>query len=202
MKLGPQYKICKRLGSAVFEKCQTQKFLVSEARSQKAGKFLSRGGSDYRKQLIEKQKARFAYGITETQLKRYAKEASEAGGNIVESLLGKLEGRLDNVVYRLGLTSTRRAARQLVAHGHITLNGKRVTSPAHLTHVGDVVGVREGSRSSVLFQGLDEKYKEYRVPQWLAFESKKFEGKRTGTPTAGTTDINANLAAVFEFYSR
>lgn len=205
MKTGPQYKICKRLGSAIFEKCQTQKFLVSEARSAKAGKFSTGrgGGSEYRKQLIEKQKARFAYGLQETQLKRYVKEAATTeSGTPVDALIERLEGRLDNTVYRLGLAGTRRLARQLVSHGHLTVNGKKITIPSHKTRVGDLISVREGSRGSVLFANIEERLKDYRQPQWLAFEAKKLEGKRTGTPAQGSVDINANLAAVFEFYSR
>ena len=205
MKTGPRYKICKRLGSAIFEKCQTQKFLVSEARSQKAGKFGTGrgGGSEFRKQLIEKQKARFAYGLQEGQLKRYVKEAAATEvGSAVDALIEKLEGRLDNAVYRMGLAGTRRLARQMVSHGHITVNGKKITVPSHKTRIGDVISVREGSRKSVLFTNVEERLKEYRAPQWLAFEPKKLEGKRTGTPTVGLVDINANLAAVFEFYSR
>jgi small subunit ribosomal protein S4 len=205
MILGPKYKICKRLGSAIFEKCQTQKFLVSEARSAKTGRYGGGrgGGSDFRRQLIEKQKARLAYGIGERQLKRYVNEANIVSGKTpVESLIGKLEERLDNVVYRLGLASTRRLGRQLVSHGHITVNGRKVTVPSYQTKIGDKIAVREGSRSSVLFQNVPERLKEYRHPQWLSFDTGKLEAVRTGTPAAQGTDINANLSSVFEFYSR
>lgn len=205
MKIGPRYKICKRLGSAIFEKCQTQKYLVSEARSAKTGKYGGGrgGGSDFRRQLIEKQKARLAYGIGESQLKRYVKESTGLQGkNPIDVLIGKLEERLDNVVYRLGLAHTRRLARQLVSHGHITVNGRKVTIPSYHTSMGDVIAVREGSRKSVLFQNVGERLREYRSPQWLDFDREKLTAKRTGTPVASGTDVNANLASVFEFYSR
>ena len=205
MKLGPRYKICKRLGSAIFEKCQTQKYLVSEARSAKTGKYGGGrgGGSDFRRQLIEKQKARLAYGIGETQLKRYVKESSSVKGKSpVDALIGKLEQRLDNVVYRLGLAHTRRLARQMVSHGHITVNGRKVTIPSYETAMGDKIGVREGSQKSPLFQNVPERLKEYRSPLWLDFDREKLVAVRTGVPVAEGTDVNANLASVFEFYSR
>lgn len=205
MKLGPRYKICKRLGSPVFEKCQTQKYLVSEARSARTGRYGGGrgGGSDYRRQLIEKQKARLAYGIGESQLKRYVKESTGTGGKSpVDALIEKLELRLDNVVYRLGLAHTRRLARQLVSHGHITVNGRKVTIPSYQTHMKDVIAVRDGSRKSVLFANVPERLKEYRTPQWLQFDREKLSAVRTGAPTAEGTDVSANLASVFEFYSR
>lgn len=201
MLIGPKYKICKRLGGAIFEKCQTQKYVISEARSQKGKR--QKPGSDYKRQLIEKQRARFAYGITESKLKSYAEEAIErSSDNPTLGLLSLLECRLDNVVYRMGLAGTRRMARQLVAHGHILVNGKRIMSPSHQTRVGDLIGVREGSKGSPLFTMLVEKNKDYRAPAWVTVDFAALSGTRTGSPATEGTDILANLSAVFEFYSR
>src|SRR3989344_9636802 len=114
MIIGPKYKICKRLGASVFEKCQTQKFQLAEAnkpRKQSRGK---RGGSDFGAQLLEKQKARFTYGLSESQFSRYVHEAMERKGkDSALGLLARLESRLDNVIYRSGFVKTRRAARQM-----------------------------------------------------------------------------------------
>src|SRR5271156_1843234 len=121
MQVGPKYKICKRLGASVFEKCQTQKFQLAEARAPRRTSRPKRGGgSDFGAQLLEKQKARFTYGLTESQFSRYVHEAMEKkGSESTTGLMVRLESRLDNVVFRAGFVKTRRAARQLVSHGHI-----------------------------------------------------------------------------------
>src|SRR6185369_3834843 len=112
MLLGPKYKICKRLGASVFEKCQTQKFQLAEARAPRKTKG-RRGGRDFGLQLLEKQKARFTYGLTEGQFSRYVNESMEGRTNSAQALLNRLESRLDKVVYRAGFVKTRRAARQM-----------------------------------------------------------------------------------------
>src|SRR6185503_19359046 len=117
MIIGPKYKICKRLGASVFEKCQTQKFQISEARNPRITRS-KRTGGDFAAQLLEKQKARFTYGLSESQFARYVQEAIEKRGkDSIAGLMTRLESRLDNVVFRAGLVKTRRAARQLVSHG-------------------------------------------------------------------------------------
>ena len=124
MIIGPKFKIAKRLGAQIFEKTQTQKFALSEARrGQRQGR--RRGNiSDYKRQLIEKQKLRFTYGISEKQLRRYINEATSKSHQPIALLMSRLESRLDNVVYRLGLAKTRQFARQMVSHGHILVNEK------------------------------------------------------------------------------
>ena len=197
-----KYKICRRLGP-VYEKCQTQKFLLSEAR--RGGK----GGagkkpkalSEYGTQLIEKQKIRYSYGITERQLGNYIKQGTKShASQAPQHIFEMLEQRLDNVVYRLGLAPMRTLARQMVAHGHITLNGKKMRVPAAQVKVGDVIGIREGSRKSPLFQDLPKKLKNYSTPTWLTFDAEKGEGKVTGKPKNSEGFININT--VLEFYSR
>ena len=203
MKVGPKYKICKRLGASVFEKCQTQRFQVAEARSpRKTSRGGARGGSDFGAQLLEKQKARFTYGLSERQFSRYAKEAMEEPGSSAQGLLSRLESRLDNAVYRAGFVSTRRAARQLVSHGHVTVNGRRMTIPSHQIEKGDVVAIREGSRTSPLFAGRAEKVAEIRTPAWMTLEDSGFAVKVIAEPGAAASEVAFDPAVIIQFYSR
>ena len=206
MKIGPKYKIAKRLGAAIFEKTQTAKFELSVARAANNAKRSARRpgqASDYKRQLIEKQKMRFTYGITETQLRRYVDEAIAKKGHLpVAMLIERLECRLDNTVYRLGLAKTRQFARQMVSHGHIIVNGKRLNIPSHKMKVGDIVTVREGSKSSVMFTELAEKHEAIGVPTWLVFDAKKLQGEVKGVPVYNPTATLFDPEQVMEFYSR
>jgi len=201
MKIGPKYKIAKRLGAPIFEKTQTQKFAVSSARSAGAKKNTRPGAmSDYKRQLIEKQKMRFTYGLTEKQLRKYIDEAQTKSNQPVQLLIHKLESRLDNVAYRLGLAPTRRAARQMASHGHLVVNGHKSTIPSQQVRIGDIITVREGSKSSVMFADLAEKNSV--VPSWLKFDINKLEGKVEALPTYEPTETLFDPEQVFEFYSR
>lgn len=201
MKIGPKYKIAKRLGAAIFEKTQTEKFALSQAR---AGRKFKRGGqaSDYKKQLIEKQKMRFTYGITEKQLRRYIDEAISKSNQPITILMERLESRLDNTVYRLGLAKTRRFARQIVSHGHIFVNGKRLSIPSHKVKVGDVITVREGSKQSGLFVSIAETHESASVPAWLSMDIKKLVAAVTGLPVYNPAETLFDPEQVMEFYSR
>jgi len=202
MKLGPKYKIAKRLGASVFEKTQTQKFAIAAERSaqNKKGK---RGGSEFGRQLIEKQKVRLSYGLTEGQFANYVKEAMEATDTTPVDLLHRvLELRLDNIVYRLGLASTRRAARQMVSHGHITVNGIKTTIPSRRVRTTDRIAVREGSKSAALFAGFSDKFMERPLPSWLSWNPKSMEGGITALPNAESAHTAGDLVSVLSFYSR
>lgn len=203
MKIGPKYKIAKRLGAPIFEKTQTAKFALSAARKG-AAKTGKRPGqmSDFKRQLIEKQKMRFTYGITEKQLRRYVDESLAKSHQPMALLMERLESRLDNVVYRLGLAKTRRFARQVVSHGHILVNGKRYTVPSHEVRVGDVVSVREGSRQTGIFAPLNETYDGLGVPAWLSFDIKKMQGEIKGAPLSQPTERLFDVEQVLEYYSR
>ena len=202
MKQAQKYKICRRLGPGVFEKCQTAKFVASEARHAKGLKNKRpQALSGYALQFVEKQKVRFMYGISEKQFGNYINEAvSRHGTPSNESLFEFLESRLDNVVYRMGLASTRRLARQLVSHGHILLNGKKTTVASSRTHVGSKISVREGSKKSPLFADMATKLKDYNTPNWLKFNTETLSGTVEGKPKMedGYLDLNT----VLEFYSR
>lgn len=202
MKIGPKFKIAKRLGAPIFEKTQTQKFALSESKQGRTTKRKPGQQSDYKRQLIEKQKMRFTYGITEKQLRRYVDDALLKSEQPVLNLVTRLESRLDNVVYRLGLTKTRRFARQVVSHGHILVNGKKMTIPSHKIKVGDVITVREGSKQSGIFLNLAETHEAAGVPSWLSIDIKKLEGKSTGMPSYNPTETLFDPEQVFEFYSR
>jgi small subunit ribosomal protein S4 len=197
-----KYKIAKRLGAAVFEKTQTQKFALSEARAA-ASKRRGRGGSDYGRQMLEKQKVRYTYGLSEKQLSNYA-EAAFAEKHPPESLHKSLETRADNVVYRAGFLPTRRAGRQAVSHGHITVNGKRITTPSYALKKGDVVAVREGSRRSPLFAGLTEAKEENTrsIPQWLKVDMSLMQAEVVSAPQYNQAEVGLDYPTVFEFYSR
>jgi small subunit ribosomal protein S4 len=203
MIIGPKYKIAKRLGAPVFEKTQTQKFAISEARTvvrKKTGR--PGGASDYKKQHIEKQKMRFVYGVSEKQLRRYVDEAFQRNVQPIQDLVGRLESRLDNVVNRLGLAKTRRLARQMVSHGHILVNGRRLNIPSHKVKIGDVISVREASKQSPLFSTIHESLDDYRAPAWLTLDAKKMEGTMKSAPTYEPTECLFDPQQVLEFYSR
>ncbi|HEY4521170.1 MAG TPA: 30S ribosomal protein S4 [Candidatus Paceibacterota bacterium] len=196
-----KYKIAKRLGAGVFDQTQTQKFSLSEARA-KAKPRGRRGGSDYGRQLIEKQRVRYTYGLSEKHLSNYVEKAMHAQ-NPSAALHKMLEMRADNVVYRADLASTRRAARQIVSHGHILINGRRTTVPSQMIRKDDVVTIREGSRVSPLFAGLSERQPEERrsVPNWLETDTSLLNSKVVGEPAYTGTE-GLDYATVFEFYSR
>ena len=204
MLIGPKYKICKRLGSSVFEKCQTQKYQLAEANAPRRTSRPKRGGgSDFGAQLLEKQKARFTYGLSESQFSRYVHEAMEKTG--VDSTLGlmqRLEARLDNVVFRAGLVKTRRAARQLVSHAHVTVNGKRLSIPSHKVSIGDVISIREGSKQSPLFANRKEAALEAKVPSWMSLSADGLSVTISAQPMVGTTEAPFNPATIIQFYSR
>ncbi len=192
--------MCRRLGPGVFEKCQTQKYTQSEMKKSKSGK-RPKQLSDYGRQLIEKQKVRFSYGLSERQLSNYvAKAATVKGMPVSDKLFELLETRLDNVVYRLGYAPTRRMARQLVSHGHFTVGGTKVTIPSLAVRVGDVVAVREGSRTSVVFADMSKKTESHTWPAWLKFTPAALSAEVVAKPKNDEQFLQ--LETVLEFYSR
>ncbi len=159
--------------------------------------------SEYALQLAEKQKVKFVYGIMEKQFHAYYEKAAKMPGKTGENLLTLVERRLDNVVYRLGFAMTRREARQLVNHGHFTVNGKRVNIPSYLIHVGDVVEVAEKSRSSVKFTRLTgEDAVVVLVPQWLEREKNTLKGTVAKMPAREDIDLPIEEHLIVELYSK
>jgi len=204
MKTGPRYKIAKRLGASVFEKAQTQKFALSADRSAK-NKRRGRGRqSEYSKQMLEKQKVRVTYGVQERQFRNYVRKAltSKHDAKPIDHLHELLELRLDNVVWRLGLAKTRRGARQMVAHGHVTVNGKKSRVPSQALHSGDKIAVREGSKEHGGLEGFGERFLDLKLPSWLSWDPKKMEGSVKERPTMASADPAGDLVAVLSFYTR
>jgi small subunit ribosomal protein S4 len=203
MKTGPKYKIARRLGPTVFEKTQSQKFAISAEKKAGNKKGRPRGASEFGKQLLEKQKVRMTYGLSEKQFANYVNAAMEEhGANPSESLHRMLELRLDSIVYRLGLAKTRRFARQMVSHGHITVNGKKTTIPSQRIHAGDVVAVRDGSKSSAMYEGFAERFAERPLASWLKWDAKDMKGGVQDMPSMASADPAGDLGAVLSFYSR
>jgi len=201
MKIGPRYKIARRLGGSVFDKTQSQKFALRSTKKDSVKK--KKTGSDFSLQLIEKQKARFTYGLTERQFKNMVFTVLKKKGlNMNESLVQALEVRLDNVVYRIGFAKSRQAARQLVSHGHIDVNGKRVTIPSYKVSIGDVITIRERSKKKVVFNDLNEKMKDIRVPSWISFDLEKKIAKIQGLPKILANELSFDVSSIFEYYSR
>ena len=159
--------------------------------------------SEYAMQLTEKQKVKFVYGMQEKQFRAYYEKASRMQGKTGENLLVLCERRLDNVVYRLGFAKTRREARQLTTHGHFTVNGQRVDVPSFLVKAGDVIEVREKSRSSVKFKGLlGEDAPMVNVPKWLDHAKNTLQGTVVALPTREDIDFPVEEHLIVELYSK
>ena len=158
--------------------------------------------SEYALQLKEKQKAKFIYGVLERQFRNYYYKAKKISGVTGENLLILLERRLDNVVFRLGFSNTRRQARQFVTHGHITVNGKRVDIPSALVKVGDVVEVCEKSQSKEVFKILKETNNALSAPAWLESDQANLKGSVVRFPNRTEIDVPINEQAIVELYSR
>ena len=196
----PKFKICRRLGPGVYDKCQTAKFSTSSGPIKKTGP-RPKALSEYGKALVGRQKIRFSDGLTERQLSNYVANAMKAkGAGATDKLYERLEARLDNVVYRMGLAGSRANARQMVSHGHFMVNGHKVTIPSYEVKSGDVIQIREGSKAKKLFENLADRLKEYNPPAWLSFSGEKMEGLVKDKPKNIETFLDLNT--VLEFYSR
>ena len=158
--------------------------------------------SEYGVQLTEKQKVKFIYGVLEKQFRKYYVMATKKSGITGEMLLQILETRLDNVVFRLGLANTRREARQIVNHGHILVNGKKVNIPSYLIKQGDVVTVREKSRDSVRMKEIVEVNASRLVPKWLDMDKNTLTGKVVALPARDDIDYEVEEHLIVELYSK
>lgn len=191
----PILKRCRSLGLA-------PQFLGVNKESKRQPKRQNRKKSEYGIQLTEKQKAKFIYGVLERQFRGYYDKAKKMEGIAGENLLILLERRIDNVVYRLGLASTRRQARQIVRHGHIAVNGKRLDIPSALVYAGDVISVMENSRSKEYFKGMDEKMAAQTSPAWLVQDTTILGGKVDRYPTREEIDVPIEEQLIIELYSK
>ncbi|MBQ3124012.1 MAG: 30S ribosomal protein S4 [Clostridia bacterium] len=158
--------------------------------------------SEYGIQLNEKQKVKFIYGLLEKQFKKYYVMATKQSGITGQNLLQILESRLDNVVFRLGLANTRREARQIVNHGHILVNGNKVDIPSYLVKAGDVVAVREKSKSSVRIKEIVEANEKRIIPKWLSMDKNKLEGRVLQLSDREDIDYDVQEHLIVELYSK
>lgn len=204
MKVGPKYKIARRLGAQVFEKTQGKKYAIREAnKNGKMGKGGNRPKTDYAVQRLEKQKVRFTYVVSERQFKNYMNEVfNSASAKPEEKLWTLLESRLDNAVLRGGLAHTRFLARQLVSHGHIAVNGVKTNVPSYRLKKGDVISVREGSKDKTPFQNIVEKTKDTTIPTWLKLDPEKKQINVVALPVYNPVEVPFSLTSVLEYYKR
>ncbi|GAA0380033.1 30S ribosomal protein S4 [Bacillus horti] len=195
---GPTWKLSRRLGISL---SGTGKELAKRPYAPgQHGPTQRKKLSEYGVQLQEKQKLRHMYGVNERQFRRIFDDAGKMSGIVGENFLILLESRLDNLVYRLGLGRTRRAARQLVNHGHVTVNGKKVDIPSYRVKLGDVIGIREKSRNlDVVKDALEAR--NY-LPDYLTFDDNALEGKFTRTPERSELPAEITESLIVEFYSR
>lgn len=205
---GSVCRLCRREGTKLFlkgDRCYSAKCAISKRPTPPGmhGQARARKMSEYGMQLREKQKVRRTYGVLETQFRRTFDKAARVKGVTGDNLLALLERRLDNVVYRLGLASSRAQARQFVRHSHITVNGKKVNIPSFLVKPGDVVEVAEKSRSSVKFKRLTgEDAIMVTLPQWLEREKNTLKGTVTKMPAREDIDMPIEEHLIVELYSK
>jgi len=202
-------RLCRSEGEKLFlkgDRCFSPKCAI-ERRSYPPGVHgrqnqFKRKESDYANQLREKQKVRRLYGIFERQFRRYFRQAQRQKGLTGVNLLLLLESRLDNVIYRLGLASSRAQARQLISHDHFEVNGRKTNVSSFVVSEGDTISVRESSRKTPYFKEVAKGLDEGRVPGWLRLSAKDLSGTVVNAPTREDVDVTLNEQLIVEFYSR
>lgn len=202
-------KICRRQGEKLFlkgERCYSAKCAIVRkpyAPGIHGNKKRRRGLSEYGQQLQEKQRVRFLYGVSESQFRGYVEKAlASHSGDAIHKLLEQLESRLDNVVFRLGFSVSRSVARQLVSHGHILVNGKRVRVPSYHVRQGNIITIAPVSQTNGAFRNLDTTLKKYTPPEWLMVVPESREGSITSLPKVDDMVRSHNIKSIIEYYSR
>ncbi|MFH1387719.1 MAG: 30S ribosomal protein S4 [Patescibacteria group bacterium] len=200
-------KKCRRANQKLFikgDRCSTQKCaMVKRPYIPGAhGKSRRKRFSEYGSQLAEKQKIRYTYGISEKQFKKYFKEVIDQKENKGDFLVKKLESRLDNVVFRLGWAKSRGSARQIVSHGHILVNNRKVNISSYQVKKDDVIKLKEKSKKLVLFKELKTFLKKNKTPDWLSLDAQKIEGTIKGNPDFKDLEQVGEVNMIIEYYSR
>lgn len=183
-------------------KCSFERRSYPPGQHGRENQFRRGRASDYLLQLREKQKARRIYGVMERQFSTYFSKASQQVGVTGTNLLVMLERRLDNVIYRLGLADSRAQARQLVAHGHIMLNGRKTTAPSALVAPGDAITIRPESRQNAYFKILRQEFDDRRIPGWLSVDAGSLSANVLQLPARDDIDVSLNEQLIVEYYSR
>jgi small subunit ribosomal protein S4 len=204
---GPVCRLCRREGMKLFlkgERCYTEKCAIEKRNMPPGqhGKLRKAKIVGYGLQLREKQKVKRIYGVLENQFRRYFEVADRTRGITGETLLQLLERRLDNVLYRLGLATSRAQARQLARHGHFTVNGRKVDIPSYSVKPGDVIGVRAGSVENPAIQHALEEVKGRGVPEWLSFDSGTMSGRIASLPAREQINLPVQEQLIVELYSK
>lgn len=203
---GPSCKLCRREGKKLFlkgDRCLSDKCAIDRRATVPGQHGAGRKSvKEYGQHLREKQTARRYYGVQEKQFKKYYVAADKKEGITGENLLSLLERRFDNVVYRMGLASSRKEARQLVRHAHFTLNGKKADIPSIILKVGDVVALKDKSRSSEKIKGLMEAMASANTPKWLEVNVEAASAKVIAIPARDDVDFPFNEQLIVEFYSK
>ena len=204
---GPVCRLCRREGLKLFlkgERCYMEKCAIEKRNvpPEQQGKTRKAKLMGYGLQLREKQKVKRTYGVLENQFRRYFESADRQRGITGETLLQLLECRFDNVIYRLGLATSRPQARQLVRHGHFFVNERRVTIPSYSLRVGDTVTVQNKSNKNVSIQHAIEEVKGRGIPDWLAFDGEKLSGKVSSLPTREQINLPVQEQLIVELYSK
>lgn len=201
---GPKAKICRRFGENIYgtEKCASILSKKNYAPGQH-GKSFSKNVSDYGKQFLMKQKAKFIYGLTERQFRNHYESASKKNGIIGDLFLARLEQRLDNIIYRLGFAVTRSQARQLVSHGMFNVNGIKNNIPSCEIKVGDEISIKSSKVGNGYFKSIEEKIVNYKnVPTWLSLDTKNKKAKMISLPGRDDFDSSIRVQVIVEFYSK
>ncbi|HEY7448153.1 MAG TPA: 30S ribosomal protein S4 [Vicinamibacterales bacterium] len=205
--VGAVCRLCRREGMKLFlkgERCYTEKCAIEKRNFPPGqhGKTRKAKLAGYGVQLREKQKVKRIYGVLEDQFRRYFETAERQRGITGETLLQLLERRLDNVAYRMGLATSRPQARQLVRHGHLQVNGRKVDIPSYSIRVGDVISVRASSQKDVSVQHALEEVKGRGVPEWLSFDAEKMSGRIVSLPTREQINLPVQEQLIVELYSK
>ena len=203
---GAVCRLCRREGMKLYlkgDRCYSDKcsFVTKQAAPGQHGTSRKKV-SEYGTQLREKQKVKRIYGVNEKQFRIYYNKAARRGGVTGENLLQLLERRLDNVVYRLGMASSRVDARQLVLHGHFTVDGKKVNIPSFLVKEGNVIEIKEGSRKSPKFEAIAAAIPNRTQPSWLELDKENIVGRVVSMPKREDVDLPINEQLIVELYSR
>lgn len=206
---GPVCRLCRRMGTKLFlkgERCFTPRCAVEKRRSAPGEQTREGAGrrriSEHGMQLREKQKARFIYGLLETQFKNDVDEANRLKGSTGQRLLELLELRLDNAIFRLGFADSRAQARQLVSHGHFRLNGKAINIPSLTLKAGDAISWDEKSAKTNYYKTMIVSLPKRPVPQWLQLDKNAVTGKVAATPAPSEIDTSIDTRPIVEYYSR
>lgn len=199
--LGPKHRLCRRAGQKL---CDNDRCPATRRPYPPGihGQRVRRKATEYGTQLLEKQKARHHYGILERQLRQYYERAMRQTGDTNVLLVQLLERRLDNVVFRCGFAKTHAAARQLIAHGHMTVNGTRMTIPSYQVCADDVVRVRERSKQAAVFKDMLTGGEGVRVPSWISMDRAVLEGRVIRLPSSDDIQLPFRTQSIVEFYSR